>query len=222
MTQVTFYFDLGSPFAYLTAERISEVLPEPVIWQPVSLGALFKLTGRSSWAMGDPDQRQAGMVDVERRARHYGLPAMHWPDPWPTNYLFAMRAAMYAFQIGRGHEFTTQAFRHAFQHGYDLAVYEHVLQAATDVGLDAHTVTEAASDPEIKLALRTATDAAYALGAFGVPTIAVADELFWGDDRLKDAAALLQRTQQSDTSTGSTPTPLRPSAETKPDRSPDT
>ena len=46
MTQVSFYFDLGSPFAYLTAERISEVLPEPVTWQPVSLGALFKLTGR--------------------------------------------------------------------------------------------------------------------------------------------------------------------------------
>ena len=193
MTQATFYFDLGSPFAYLTAERISEVLPEPVRWQPVSLGAIFKLTGRSSWAMGTPDSRQAGMAEVERRARHYGLPAMRWPDPWPTNYLFAMRAATYAFQAGRGHEFTMQAFRHAFQHGHDLGGREHVLQAAADVGLDAHAVGDATSDPEIKLALRTATDAAYALGAFGVPTIAVADELFWGDDRLEDAAVLLQR-----------------------------
>lgn len=190
MTQVTFYFDLGSPFAYLTAERISEVLPEPVIWQPVSLGALFKLTGRSSWAMGDPDHRQAGMAEVERRAYQYGLPAVRWPDPWPTDYLFAMRAATYAFQVGRGREFTLQAFRHAFQHGHDLGIHEQVLQAATDVGLDAHAVSEAATDPEIKLALRTATDTAHALGAFGVPTIAVARELFWGDDRLQDAAAL--------------------------------
>jgi 2-hydroxychromene-2-carboxylate isomerase len=197
MTQTTFYFDLGSPFAYLTAERISEVLPEPVLWQPVSLGALFKLTGRSSWAVSDPDQRQAGMAEVERRARQYGLPAMRWPDPWPTDYLFAMRAATYAFQVGRGREFTTQAFRHAFQHGHDLGVHEHVLQAATDVGLDADTVTDAASDPEIKLALRSATDAAHALGAFGVPTISIADELFWGDDRLQDAAALLRRAQQT-------------------------
>ena len=193
MTQATFYFDLGSPFAYLTAERISEVLPEPIRWQPVSLGALFKLTGRSSWAMGAPDSRQAGMAEVERRARLYGLPAMRWPDPWPTNYLFAMRAATYAFQVGCGREFTTQAFRHAFQHGHDLGVHEHVLQAAGDAGLDAHTISKAASAPEIKLALRTATDAAHALGVFGVPTIAVADELFWGDDRLEDAAALLQR-----------------------------
>jgi 2-hydroxychromene-2-carboxylate isomerase len=193
MTRATFYFDLGSPFAYLTAERISEALPEPVLWQPVSLGALFKLTGRSSWAMGAPDQRQGGMAEVERRVRHYGLPAMRWPDPWPTNYLFAMRAATYAFQAGRGHEFTMRAFRHAFQHGNDLAIQEHVLQVATDVGLDPHTVTEATADPEIKLALRTATDAAYALGVFGVPTIAVGGELLWGDDRLEDAAAISLR-----------------------------
>jgi 2-hydroxychromene-2-carboxylate isomerase len=195
MTHATFYFDLGSPFAYLTAERIAEAMPEPVTWQPVSLGALFKLTGRSSWAMGAPDRRQAGMAEVERRARLYGLPALHWPDPWPTNYLFAMRAATYAFQIGRGHEFTMQAFRNAFRQGHDLSVQEHVLRAAGDVGLDPRAVTEAVSDPEIKLALRTATDAAHALGAFGVPTIAVADELFWGDDRLEEAAGLLARAQ---------------------------
>lgn len=193
MTQTTFYFDLGSPFAYLTAERISELLPEPVLWQPVSLGALFKATGRSSWSLGDPDRRQAGMAEVERRASRYGLPAVRWPDPWPTDYLFAMRAATYAFRLGRGREFTMQAFRHAFQHGHDLGVEEHVLQAATDIGLDAHMVGEATSDPEVKLALRTATDAARALGAFGVPTIAIAGELFWGDDRLEEAAALLRR-----------------------------
>lgn len=192
MTQTTFYFDLGSPFAYLTAERISEVLPEPVIWQPVSLGALFKQTGRSSWAMADPDRRQAGMAEVERRAHQYGLPAVRWPDPWPTDYLFAMRAATYAFQVGRGRELTMQAFRRAFQQGHDLGVHEHVLQAATDIGLDARTVSEATTDSAIKLALRTATDAAHALGVFGVPTIAVAHELFWGDDRLHDAAALLR------------------------------
>ncbi|HEY2282004.1 MAG TPA: DsbA family protein [Solirubrobacteraceae bacterium] len=193
MIQATFYFDLGSPFAYLTAERISEVLPEPVLWQPVSLGGLFKLTGRSSWAMGEPVSRQAGMAEVERRARGYGLPSIRWPDPWPTDYLFAMRATTYAFQVGRGREFTMQAFRAAFQHGHDLAIHEHVLRAAADVGLDAHAVSEATSDPEIKLALRTATDAAHALGAFGVPTIAVADELFWGDDRLEEPAALIRR-----------------------------
>ena len=189
MTQATFYFDLGSPYAYLTAERISDVLPEPVAWQPVSLGALFKSNGRSSWSLGDPARRRAGIAEVERRAAQYGLPPIRWPDPWPSNYLFAMRATTFAFQTGRGREFTMQAFRAAFQRGHDLAVREHVLRTAAEVGLDSQAVDDAAADQEIKLALRTATDAAHALGVFGVPTIAVAGELFWGDDRLSDAAA---------------------------------
>lgn len=191
MTQATFYFDLGSPYAYLAAERISEVMLEPVVWQPVSLGALFKLTGRSSWALGDPGGRRAGMAEVERRARLYGLPALRWPDPWPSDYLFAMRAAIFATQLGRGHEFTLQAFRHAFRHGHDLGVPEHVLRAAADAGLDSRAILEATGDSQIKLALRSATDAAHELGVFGVPTIFAAGELFWGDDRLPDAAAAL-------------------------------
>jgi 2-hydroxychromene-2-carboxylate isomerase len=193
MTQVTFYFDLGSPYAYLTAERISEVLPQPVAWQPLSLGALFKCNGRSSWSLGDPDRREAGMAEVQRRARLYGLPPLRWPEPWPSNYLFAMRVATFAFQVGRGREFTMQAFRHAFRDGHDLAVPEQVLRAAGEVGLDSREVKDAAQDPRVKGALRSATDAAHELGVFGVPTVAVENELFWGDDRLEDAVAALER-----------------------------
>lgn len=190
---VTFYFDLGSPFAYLAAERIGDALPVPVRWQPVSLGALFKATGRSSWALGDPATRQAGMAEVERRARGYGLAPVRWPDPWPTNYLFAMRVATFAFQTGRGPAFTLQAFRHAFQLGRDLAVEEHVLAAASAAGLDARSAREAAGDPEIKLSLRSATEDAHEMGVYGVPTFAVGKELFWGDDRLLDVAARVAR-----------------------------
>jgi 2-hydroxychromene-2-carboxylate isomerase len=194
MPRATFYFDLGSPFAYLAAGRLDAILPEPTAWQPVSLGALFKLTGRSSWALGDPRSRQAGMAEVERRARLYGLAPLRWPDPWPTNYLYAMRAVTYAFRVGHGRPFTLAAFAHAFAHGRDLATPEHVLQAAEQAGLDPRAVDEATRDPQIKLALRAATDTAHALGVFGVPTVAVDGELFWGDDRLQDAAAALEQT----------------------------
>ena len=196
MRRATFYFDLGSPYAYLAAERlvagpVADALPEPVAWQPVSLGALFKLAGRSSWSLGDPDRRRAGIAEVERRAELYGLPPVRWPEPWPSNYLFAMRACTYAFQAGLGLEFALRAFRASFQHGHDIGVPEHVLAVAGEVGLEPRTVQEAVQDPEIKLALRTATEAAHGIGVFGVPTLAVDDELFWGEDRLADAAAAL-------------------------------
>jgi 2-hydroxychromene-2-carboxylate isomerase len=190
-TPITFYFDLGSPFAYLASERLHTLLPEPVRWQPVLLGGLFRLTGRSSWALGDYERRQAGMADIEHRARAYGLAPMRWPDPWPADYLTAMRATTYAFSVGRGRHFTTQAYRDAFQRGSELSVAENVLQSAARAGLDPDAVRAGASDPEIKQALRDATDAAYDRGVFGVPTIAIGDELFWGDDRLEDAAAHL-------------------------------
>jgi 2-hydroxychromene-2-carboxylate isomerase len=189
MPQVTFYFDLGSPYAYLTAERLVPLLREPVDWQPLSLGALFKLTGRSSWALADRRRRQAGMAEIERRAREYELPPIHWPDPWPTNYLMAMRAATFAFAAGRGREFTLRAFRDAFQLGRDLSVPAYVLDAAQRAGLERHEVEAAMQDSQIKQALREATDAAHKLGVIGVPTIAIDGEPFWGDDRLEDAVA---------------------------------
>lgn len=192
MPETTFYFDIGSPYAYLTAERIHRQLPEPVRWQPVLLGGLFKLTGRTSWALGDYRRRQAGMVEIERRARTYGLQPIRWPDPWPAEYLAVMRAATFAFSVGRGREFTLQAFRSAFQRGIDLSITAHVLAAGAQAGLDRDELEQGIADLRIKQELRNATDAAHALGVFGVPTVAIGDELFWGDDRLEDAAALLR------------------------------
>jgi 2-hydroxychromene-2-carboxylate isomerase len=184
-----FYFDVGSPYAYLAAERADQVLPAPVGWQPVLLGGLFKLTGRSSWALGDYRRRQRGMAEIERRARGYGLPAIVWPDPWPGNYLAAMRVVTYAFRVGQGREVTARAFADAFARGRDLSIKAHVLEAASHAGLQRAEAQDAMRDPAVKIALREATEAAHARGLFGVPTVAVGDELFWGDDRLEDAAA---------------------------------
>jgi 2-hydroxychromene-2-carboxylate isomerase len=195
MPSVTFYFDLGSPYAYLAAERLDTLVPGAVEWQPVLLGGLFKLAGRSSWALGDYRRRQAGMAEIERRARGYALPPMRWPDPWPSDYLVAMRAATFVFSMagsGRGREFALQAFRNQFQHGTDLSIPANVFTAARQAGFERAEVAAAVTDPRIKATLREATDAAYGAGVFGVPTFAVGDELFWGDDRLEDAAAHLQ------------------------------
>jgi 2-hydroxychromene-2-carboxylate isomerase len=189
--RVTFHFDLGSPYAYLAAERLETVIPGPVEWQPILLGGLFRATGRSSWSLGDQRRRQAGMAEIERRARDYGLPEMRWPDPWPTNYLTAMLATTFAFTVGRGRELTRQAFRNAFQEGWELSDPERVLATGSQAGLDRDELDAATRDPQIKQALRRATDAAYEAGVIGVPTLAIDDELFWGDDRLEDAAAHL-------------------------------
>jgi 2-hydroxychromene-2-carboxylate isomerase len=191
MPEAIFYFDLGSPYAYLSGERLETVLGEPVGWQPILLGGLFGMTGRSSWSLGDPARRRSGIAEIERRAGAYGLPPLRWPEPWPANTLTAMRAAAFASAQGRGREFAREAFREAFQRAGDLTLIENVLLAGERAGLNRQELEAAAGEPAVKLALRKATEDAYALGVIGVPTVAIDDELFWGDDRLDHAAARL-------------------------------
>jgi 2-hydroxychromene-2-carboxylate isomerase len=186
-----FYFDLGSPYAYLTAERVSGLFSEAGLeqpeWQPVLLGALFKHFDRDSW--GNGPEREAGMAEVERRAAAQGLPPLAWPDPWPGNMLFAMRAATFAKQTGRAVSFALAAFRQAFAAGRDLSDADNVLIAAAACELHPRAVLKATETDAVKDALREATGQAAERGVFGVPSLLVGDEVFWGDDRLEEALA---------------------------------
>ena len=185
----TFYFDLGSPYAYLTAERVSGLFSEAGLeqpeWQPILLGGLFQHFGRDSW--GNGTGRDDGMAEVERRAAGYGLPPVVWPDPWPGNMLFAMRAATFAKQTGRTVSFAQAAFRQAFAAGRDLTDPENVMIAAAACELHPNALTKAVASRGVKDALREATEGAAALGVKGVPSLVVGEQVFWGDDRLEEA-----------------------------------
>jgi len=188
--EAVFYYDLGSPYAYLAAERIHRVFEAagapPPRWQPILLGGLFKRFGRESWAHGPG--REEGMREVERRAAEYGLPPIRWPDPFPGNTLFAMRVATFATQIGRGVSLPLAAFRQAFAAGRDLSEPDNVYIAAASAELHPRALRAAVERDSIKRALREATDRAGDLGVTGVPTVVVGGSVFWGDDRLEEAA----------------------------------
>ena len=182
-----FYYDLGSPYAYLAAERLTQVLPEIPVWQPILLGGIWKETGGGSWAV--TDGRETGVAEIERRAADYGLMPIRWPEGWPNNTLSAMRVAVWAQQIGRTVAFSLAAFRQAFAGGKDLSDMDYVLMAAAACELHPNAVLKAIETQSVKDRLREVTQEAYERGVRGVPTVAVGDELFWGDDRLEDAAA---------------------------------
>jgi 2-hydroxychromene-2-carboxylate isomerase len=187
--RATFYFDLGSPYAYLTAERISGLFTEAGLeqpeWQPILLGGLFRHFDRDSWANGPG--REEGIAEVERRATVYGLPPLAWPEPWPGNTLFAMRVATFAKQTGRTVSFSLAAFRQAFAAGRDLTDPDNVLLAAAACELHPRALLKAVETDIVKGALREATDRAAELGVRGVPAIVVGEQVFWGDDRLEEA-----------------------------------
>jgi 2-hydroxychromene-2-carboxylate isomerase len=188
-TQPIFYFDLGSPYAWLAAERIHQVLPTPPVWQPILLGGIWQQSGGHSW--GTTDKRAEGMREIEQRARQYELLPVRWPDPWPSNSLKAMRAAVFAQQAGRTVAFALAAFRQAFAGGKDLADVDNVLIAAAACELHPNAVLKGIELQSTKDRLKAATHEAYARGVRGVPSVVVGDRVFWGDDRLEEAAAAL-------------------------------
>jgi 2-hydroxychromene-2-carboxylate isomerase len=187
--QPVFYYDLGSPYAYLAAERMQRVLPVVPVWQPILLGGIWKETGGRSWAT--TDRRDAGMREIEQRAERYGLLPLKWPEGWPNNTLQAMRAAVFAQQGGRAVAFSLAAFRQAFAGGKDLSDVDNVLIAAAACELHPRAVLKGIELQSTKDRLREATAEAYARGVRGVPTVAIGDRLFYGDDRLEEAAAAL-------------------------------
>jgi 2-hydroxychromene-2-carboxylate isomerase len=189
MSRATFYYDLASPYAYLAAERISGLFNEAELeqpeWQPILLGGLFQRFERGSW--GVTDAREEGMAEVERRAVAYGLPPVAWPDPWPGNSLYAMRVATFAKQTGRAVSFSLAAFRQAFAAGKDLTEPENVMIAAAACELHPRALESAVRTQIVKDALRVATDEAGDTGVFGVPSVRVGEQVFFGDDRLEEA-----------------------------------
>ena len=79
--------------------------------------------------------------------------------------------------------------RMEFLDGLDLGEVESLRAVAQRVGLSPDDVAAAAvDDPDIDAAMRACSDEAIALGVFGIPTLVIEDELFWGDDRLEEAA----------------------------------
>lgn len=193
MSDPIFSFDLGSPYAWLTAERVDAAFaPRSVVWEPVLLGGIFAATGRSSWARAGDEPRAAGIAEIERRARERGLPGVVWPDGWPSSYLIAARAAT-AVDRTRGQDalrrFVLAAFRAAFTEGADLSGPDGLGRAAERAGLDPAELLIAAADQGTKDALRATTDAAIARGVVGVPSLTVGGVVHFGDDRLEDALA---------------------------------
>jgi 2-hydroxychromene-2-carboxylate isomerase len=184
---VEFYFDFGSPAAYLAATQLPHVCADTgaeLVWKPMLLGGVFQATGNHSPAEIAPKGSYM-TTDLQRFARRYGVPFVHNPH-FPINTLLLMRGAT-AIQLQQPGRF--DAYVDAIYHAMwveprnlnDPAEVGAVLQAA---GFDPAALLAAAGQQEVKDRLKAVTQEAVARGVFGAPTMFVGDDMFWGQDRL--------------------------------------
>ena len=191
-----FYFDLSSPEAYLVAERVISLLPAAE-WIPVLAPDLPAADSLEAWRC--EADREAFLHRIERAAERRGLQPVRWPDPFPCDTAFAMRAATYARQIGRAVAFSLAAFRQAFAAGRDLGAPDNVLIAAAACEIHPRAVLKGAALRSIADALDDATALATRRGVRDVPALWVPDgrdsdlsgRVFHGDDACDGVARAL-------------------------------
>jgi 2-hydroxychromene-2-carboxylate isomerase len=190
-TTAAFYFDLGNPEAYLTAERILHVLGAPAEWQPVLArelpGAQIDAAGEAATDAADNHRR----VQIEERALELNLQPLRWPQPFPFDSSLAMRVATYARSIGRTVPFAQAAFRQAFAGGRSLAEPDNVLIAAAACEMHPSAVLRGAEMRSVGEQLRAATQAAAELGVRQVPAVRVGTAIFQGEGSPEEAAAYI-------------------------------
>lgn len=190
MTFIDFWFDPISPYAYLAFERMPEVLEGhsySVRYRPVLFGALLKHWDHKGPAEIAP-KRDWTYRQVLWTAHRHAL-AMQMPQQHPFNPLALLRLA-YACAGPTGlpnRHVCRTILHHVWQGGGDAADPERVAELTRQL---APRRDPAGAD--VKQTLRSATDAAIALGIFGVPTLQIDGRLFWGLDSLEMVAALLR------------------------------
>jgi 2-hydroxychromene-2-carboxylate isomerase len=193
MSEPVFYYDTSSPYAYLAALRVDDVLPTRPEWRPIAFGFVVQTLGKVPWSF-KPDRRER-FEEISGRAAERGLPEVRYPEGWPaeTYSLTPLRVAVLAASEGqdRLRAVSRELFKTMFVDGQHLADLEAVLEAAERAGMDRAAVRDGIGSAEVKDRLRSNTDSALAYGVTGVPTVAVGEQLFWGDDRLEEAASAL-------------------------------
>ncbi len=184
--QIDFYFDLSSPYAFLSAQWIEEVAEKfgrGVNWYPFMLGVAFKETFMKP-LFDQPLRGPYGERDFLRSARLQGLDALV-PERFPYLALKASRSFYWLQQQGSGQAvpFLKAAFNRYFIDGIAPDTDEEIAKIASVLAIDATSLLEGISEPAIKEKLKQVTQIAIDKGVFGAPFFFVDGEPFWGNDR---------------------------------------
>ena len=193
MKHITFYLDFLSPYTWLAFERLPQELQGlsySVSYQPVLLGALLQHHGQRGPAEM-PHKREWTYRQVLWLAHQQGTP-LQMPVAHPFNPLPLLRLAFAcvgeAAPDGMPNRYATGTIlRHVWQGGGADALDPARLQAL----VEQLQPPQALDSDAVKQRLRASTDAALALGVFGVPAFRVDDRLFWGQDALPMLRAYL-------------------------------
>lgn len=187
MTGVDFFFSFRSPYSYLAAPRV------------FALGehALVELAYRGVIPMvmrGQPVPRAKRihtLRDAKREATRLGMPFGPVHDPVGPGALRCLAIGEHARDVGLERQFVLVASRAIWSKAADVARDRPLRRICEEAGLQWEACQDAFDDPRLRARFEESTDALLALGHWGVPVLSFDGQLFWGQDRVEDAARTL-------------------------------
>ncbi len=189
-----FYFDVGSPTAYLAHKRLGQLAQQyklEVRYMPMLLGGVFKASGNTSPVAIPAKGKYMLEQDLPRFAARYGVPLSFNPH-FPINTLNLMRAAIAAQQLGCFDAYINRVFDAIWVEGKNMGDAQVVSEELAAAGLDAGPLLARSQEQEVKAELVANTDAAVARGVFGAPTLFMDGAMYFGQDRLDFIEEALQ------------------------------
>jgi 2-hydroxychromene-2-carboxylate isomerase len=178
------YFDFISPFAYLHWPKVRALMAEyPIVPVPILFAAVLDARGQKGPAE-IPSKREFTYRHVLWQAREAGVP-LRFPPRHPFNPLPALRLCIAA---GATPASIDAIFDWIWAQGRAADSSEALAPVREALGLPAGVAESA----EAKAMLRNCTEIALTAGVFGVPTLALGDALFWGNDAHGFAVAVLR------------------------------
>ncbi|RZI64871.1 MAG: 2-hydroxychromene-2-carboxylate isomerase [Variovorax sp.] len=197
MTQaVEFWFDVGSPAAYLAWTQMPRLAAQTgarIDHRPFLLGGVFHATGNRS-PTEVPAKGRYMLEDLARCARRQGAPFNHNPH-FPINTLMLMRGAigLQMREPDRMPGYVDAMFRAIWVDGRNMNDAAEVASALQGAGFDALQLQALVADPAVKEELKKATQEAVERGVFGAPTFFVGEQMYWGQDRLDFVQEAIQK-----------------------------
>mgnify|MGYP006116896675 FL=1 len=183
---VDFYFDFGSPTAYLAYKRLRQLKQQytfEINYKPVLLGGIFKASDNQSPVANPAKGAYMLTHDLPRFAERYNVPLKFNPF-FPINTLLLMRGAYAAIEEGCFEVYVDTLYSGLWQQELNLGDAEIIKATLVAAGLDADKLMALTQQQHIKDALIVATEEVVARGAFGAPTMYIGDEMFFGQDRI--------------------------------------
>ena len=181
MKNVDFYFDFVSPYSYLCLHRLQSLGAVSFTYRPVLFAALL-----NHWGQKGPAEIPAKRLWTYRWctwwAQELGIP-FRFPASHPFNPLHHLRLCIAA---GGGVEGIRTIFADLWTTGAEASDPERFSRLCEALGVKPEKLAES------KDVLRRNTEEAAARGVFGVPSLVVDGEVFWGADSIEFVKAFLE------------------------------